>query len=255
MKLKGKTALITGAGSGIGQAIAYVFAQEGADIAVNDINRVGADKTCDYVRDKFKREAVPVIADISKAKSVDSMVAETMQAFGQIDILVNNAGILDQVKTPTIEQRIGTWDRVVRVHLKGCYLCCRRVGRQMVRQKNGCILSIASIHGISPMTLRTAYGPAKAGIINLTKMLAAEWAPLGIRVNALAPGYVYTALAEKGVRAGYIVLEELIKQVPLGRMGQPEEIARAALFLVSDDAAYITGVILPVDGGWLVNKP
>lgn len=254
MKLKGKTALITGAGSGIGQAIAHAFAKEGADIAVNDIDTAGAERTCGYIRDQFKREAVPLIADISKAKSVDGMVAETMQAFGRIDILVNNAGILDQVKTPTIDQSIGTWDRVIRVHLKGCYLCCRRVGRQMVKQNSGSILSIASIHGISPMTLRTAYGPAKAGIVNLTKMLAAEWAPSGIRVNALAPGYVYTALAEKGVRAGYVVLEELIKQVPLGRMGQPEEIAKAALFLVSDDAAYITGVTLPVDGGWLVNR-
>lgn len=255
MKLKGKIALITGAGSGIGQAIACAFAGEGADVAVNDIDPAGAEETCVLIKKKFKRKAIPVLGDISRVQAVDSMVDATLKAFEQIDILVNNAGILDQVKTPTIEQRIATWDRVVRVHLKGCYLCCRRVGRQMVKQNGGAIVNIASIHGISPMPLRTAYGPAKAGIINLTKMLAVEWARYNIRVNAIAPGFVYTALADKGVKAGYVVLEGLVKWVPLGRMGKPEEIARAGLFLVSDDASYITGITLPVDGGWLANRP
>ena len=254
MKLEGKTALVTGAGAGIGQAIAYSFAAEGADIAVNDIELSRTDETCNTIREKYGRKAVPVVADISDEAAVDKMVDLTLKEFKRIDILVNNAGVVDQVKTPTIEQSVAVFDRVLSIHLRGAYLCCRSVGRQMVKQNSGVIVNIASIHGISPMTKRMAYGPAKAGIINLTKQLAVEWCPYNIRVNAIAPGFVYTSMAERSFKAGLTVMEEIVKPVPMKRFARPEEMASVALFLASDDSSYVTGITIPADGGWLANR-
>lgn len=254
MTLSGTVALITGAGSGIGQAIAYKFAEAGADIAVNDIELSKTSETCSVIEKKLGRKAIPAIADISDEKSVDSMVDLVLRELNKIDILVNNAGVVDQLRTPTIEQSVTVFDRVLAIHFKGAYLCCRSVGKHMIKQGSGNIINIASIHAFNPMTKRTAYGPAKAAVVNLTKQLAVEWAPNNIRVNSIAPGFVYTQMAKDAFEKGLSVMEDLLKPVPMKRMAKPDEIANVALFLASEESSYITGITVPVDGGWLANR-
>jgi NAD(P)-dependent dehydrogenase (short-subunit alcohol dehydrogenase family) len=247
MKLKGKVALVTGAGRGIGRAIALLFAKEGADIAVNDIEPVSAQET-DRTIKQIGQRSIAIRADISEANEVEFMVNRVIQELGGVHILVNNAGIGPQI-LPTTEQSLEYWDRVVKVHLRGTYLCSRFAGKWMILNKTGKIVNIASITGMSGFPMRTEYGPAKAGIINMTKALAVEWAKYNINVNSIAPGYILTPTTKEG-KVDLQVIEE---KIPLGRIGSPDEIAKAALFLVSDDASYITGANLPVDGGWSAN--
>lgn len=249
MKLAGKVALITGAGRGIGQGMALLFAKEGADIAIGDLDLSSAEETAGEVR-KIGRRAIAIKADVAESNDVDMMVDSVLSNLGGIHILVNNAGIAQQV-VPTIESSIEHWDKVVRVHLRGTYLCSRCVGQWMVSHKTGKILNISSIAGIAGFPMRTSYGSAKAGIINMTRTLAIEWAKYNINVNCIAPGYVMTELAEDLIKQGAVNIEAIKKRTPLGRFAEVDEITRAALFLVSDDASYITGVTLPVDGGWL----
>ena len=254
MRLDGKIALVTGSGSGIGQAIAYGFAAEGADIAVNDIELSRAVETCKIIQDKYGRKAIPVVADISDESAIDNMVNLTLKEFKKIDILVNNAGNADQVKTPTIDQVTSVFDRVLAVHLRGTYLCCRIIGRHMVKQNSGVIINISSVHGIAPMTKRTAYGPAKAGIINLTQQLAVEWSPYNIRVNAIIPGFIRTPLVEEAFKVGRLIEDDIVKPIAMKRLGKSEEIGSVALFLASNDSSYVTGTTILVDGGWFANR-
>jgi len=249
MKLSGKVALVTGAGRGIGQAIALTFAEEGADVAVNALHLSSAEDTVKEIR-KLGKRAIAIEADVAEVDDVDRMVDRALDELGKIDILVNNAGDRSE-NVPTVEQSIEKFDRTLSTHLRGTYLCCRRVGRWMISQKGGRILNISSVAGITGFPMRTAYGAAKAGIIHLTKVLAVEWAKHNINVNSIAPGYILTPRIEAGVEEGKFDLELIIRRTPLGRLGEPDDIARAALFLVSDEAKYITGVTLPVDGGWL----
>ncbi len=248
MKLKGKVALVTGAGSGIGQAIALRLAREGADIAVNDINLASAEQTAQMVS-QLGVKAIAIKADVSEADQVEAMVSRAVQELAGVHILINNAGIPPEM-VPTIEQSLEKWDRLIKVHLRGTYLCSRYAGKWMIGQQGGKIVNMGSVVGISGFPMRTDYGPAKAGIINITKVLAMEWAPYHINVNCIAPGYIMTPLIRGLIDSGRLKAKPIEEKVPLGRFGQPEEIASAALFLVSDDAAYITGAIVPVDGGW-----
>lgn len=249
MKLGGRVSLITGAGRGIGQAIAILFAKEGADIVVNDIDLSSAEETAEKVK-KIGRKAIAIKADITKPDDVDMMVENALKDLGGIHILVNNAGIPPKF-IPTIESPIEHWDKVVKTHLYGTYLCSRRVGQWMVAQKTGKILNIGSIVGVGGWPARTDYGSAKAGIMYTTRALAAEWAKYNINVNCVAPGYVKTHLMEKLIKEGKVNEEAVKERTPLGRLAKVDDIAKAGLFLVSDDASYITGVTLPVDGGWL----
>ena len=253
MKLEGRVALVTGSGSGLGRAMALAFAKEGADVAVNDLHQATADEVAATITREFKRKAIAIKADVARADEVDAMVDKTLSELGKIDILVNNAGILQQ-SVPTIEQSVENWERVIGIHLRGTYLCSRRVGQWMVKQKGGVVLNMASIIAFGGFPMRTSYGPAKAGIINLTQTLAIEWAKYNIRVNCIAPSFIVTPMFEKAIKEGRVDREEIQRRTPLGRLGKPEDISRAAVFLVSDDASYITGVTLPVDGGWLAYK-
>lgn len=248
MKLEGKVALITGAGSGIGQAIALLFAREGADIAVNDIDTPSAQATVARVR-RTGRKAIATMADVSNPGDVGAMVSATISELGGIHLLVNNAGV--QPHGSMIEhQTVEMWDRVVAVVMRGTYLCTRRVGQWMAANGGGKVINIASVAGLVGVPDLASYGAAKAGVVNLTRSLAVEWGKYKINVNAIAPGLIDTPLT-RHTSAAWSTPERIAEQIPLGRMGEPEEVARAALFLASDDASYVTGVTLPVDGGRL----
>lgn len=246
MKLEGKVALVTGAGSGIGQAIAVLFAREGADIAVNDIDAISAQATAARI-ERLERKAIVVPADVADAGQVGAMVSRTIEELGGAHILVNNAGI--PAHGPMIEEQTAErWDRVVAVILRGTYLCSRRVGTWMASHGGGKIVNISSVAGMISSPSLASYGAAKAGVINLTRSLAADWGKYRINVNAIAPGVIDTPLTRRTI-AAWSTPDEINRRIPLGRMGEAEDVARAALFLVSDDASYITGVTLPVDGG------
>ncbi len=250
-KLEGKRALVTGAGSGIGRAIALLFAEEGADIAVNDVNIATAEETAALV-ERLGRKAIAVKANVAEQGEVGAMVERTISELGGADILVNNAGI--GARVPTVEMPVEVWDRVVGVLLRGTFLCSRAVGKWMIANGGGAMVNIASVAGIEGLPERAGYGPAKAGVINMTRLLAVEWARHRIRVNAIAPGHTRTGMHDEFVRKGLINMEQIERETPMGRMAEPEEIARPALFLASDDASYITGITVPVDGGYLCRR-
>ena len=246
MKLEGKVALITGAGSGMGRATALLFAKEGADIAVNDINLPSAEKTADAVR-RLGRKAIAIKADVADEKEVIAMVDRTIKELGGVHILINNAGIPDG--GPVLELSVATWDRVNAVLLRGNFLCARQAGRWMAKNNSGKIVNISSIAAFRFRPGMAAYASAKAGIVNLTRVLALELAPYHINVNCIIPGGIDTPMSHAHVKD--MGPEQIKELIPLGRIGQPEDIAKANLFLVSDDADFITGVNLPVDGGEL----
>lgn len=249
MRLDNKVALITGSGRGIGQTMALLFANEGADIAVNDVDLSSAEKTADEVR-RIGRRAVAIRADVGSPEDVDMMVDRTLSELGGVHILVNNAGIVDEA-VPTIDSSIERWDEVMRVILRGTYLCCRRVAKWMIENKSGKIINISSVAAMTGLAPRPSYVPAKGAVIHLTHTLAVEWAPYNINVNCVVPGFCLTPLVEEAFRKAGADLAAIGKQIPFGRLAIPEDIANAALFLASDEAKYITGVTLPVDGGWL----
>jgi NAD(P)-dependent dehydrogenase (short-subunit alcohol dehydrogenase family) len=248
MKLEGKVALITGAGSGIGQAIATLFAREGADIAVNDIDLPSAEATVARVR-RLGQKGLSVIADVSNAGQVGEMVSRVIDEMGGIHILINNAG-LSEHGTMIEEQTAEKWDRVVAVTLRGTYLCSRRVGQWMASHGGGRIINVSATDGFSGSPLDPGYGAAKAGVINLTRSLAIDWGQYKINVNCIAPGVIDTPFMRR-TNSVWSNLEKVTQHIPLGRIGETEDVANAALFLVSEEANYITGVTLPVDGGWL----
>jgi len=248
MKLKDKIALVTGAGSGIGKATALLLAENGADIAVNDIDPASAEVTAGEIK-QLGRKVTVVQADVSDAEAVDSMVDKIINEMGGVHILVNNAGI--PIHGELIEnQTVENWDRVVGIILRGTYLCSRQVGKWMVDHQYGKIVNIASVAGLRGAPNMASYGAGKAGVINITKTLAAEWGRYNINVNCITPGLIDTPLTQRTF-AKSPAINSIIERIPKGRMGSAEEIARAVLFLVSEDAEYITGVTLPVDGGLL----
>ena len=242
--LKGKTALVTGAGRGIGRAIALTLAGYGADVAVNySGSREKAEETAEEIR-AMGRKAVLIQADISKQEDCERMFREMESSLGTIDILVNNAGITrDNLAVRMSESE---FDQVIDTNLKGAFFCMKMAGKAMMKARKGRIISISSISGVRGNAGQINYCAAKAGIIGMTKCLAKELASRNITVNAVAPGYIDTdmtaVLSEK-------VKEQVLQQVPLKRMGQPRDIAETVAFLASDRAAYITGQTIQVDGG------
>lgn len=248
MRFKGKTALVTGGGSGIGERIALSLAAEGAGVVVSDIRADAADQVAGQIITAGGR-ALAVKADVAVEQEVRSMVDMALKEFGQIDLLVNCAGVLDKI-VPTTVQEVGDWQRVIDVHLRGSYLCSKIVGKQMVERRSGKIVNITSMAGVVGLPMRNAYSSAKAGMIMFTKVLAAEWARYNVNVNAVAPGYIRTRLVEKLIDNGKFSEKDIIRRTPMGRLGRTSEVAEAVLFLLSDAASYITGVNLPVDGGW-----
>lgn len=247
--LSGKVAVVTGARRGIGRAIALSFADAGADIIVTD--SVMDDGLLDETKEAVTGCGVRVRAfraDISLPADVNSLALQAVEAFGKIDILVNCAGVWIPGRT-LLECSDAEWDTVITTNLKGTFLCCREIGNKMIEQRKGCIINISSQVGLTPGAGAGAYPVSKAGIIMLTRQLALEMAPYAIRVNALAPGIVKTDFNTDFWKAPEKERQSS-EQVPLGRLAEADDIAQAALFLASDAAAYITGEVLCINGGW-----
>ena len=246
-KLDGKVALITGAGSGIGRATALLFAKEEARISVADCVPAGGQETVKMIQ-KAGSDAVFIEADISQAADVERMVKTTVNTYGQIDILFNNAGV-GQTGVPMLATTEEEWDRVLNINLKGVFLCSKYAIPVMLDRGGGVIINIASITGLVGLPGNPAYGVSKAGVIQLTKMMAAEYGRQNIRVNCICPGAIQTPMTE----SVSLPMDAYIQIQFLKRTGQPEDIARAALYLASDDSSFVTGVALVVDGGWTVS--
>jgi len=246
MPLKGKVAVVTGSSKGIGRAIALRLARDGASVVVNGRNEKDIDSVVGEIK-KMKGKAIGVRADVSVAKDVEKLVAEAVKTFKRIDIFVNNAGVLDMTACAQMNEQ--EWDRVLGVNLKGYFLCAKAASAQMAKHKSGKIVNVASIAGISAYPGCAAYSVSKAGIIMLTKSMALELAKSNINVNAVAPGAIETAMT-KDIVENKNVYQHMLAGIPCGRIGKPEDIANAVAFLVSDDADYITGTTLVVDGGW-----
>ena len=241
--LHGRVSLITGAASGIGRAVALRFAAEGSDVFVFDLNDAGARETADAVR-ALGRRAESARVDVSDAAQVESGVADAEAAFGRVDVLVNNAGL---TRDSTIAKMVETdWDLVLDVHLKGSFLCTRAVGARMRTAGRGAIVNLSSISAKFGNFGQANYASAKAGIVALTKVTAREYARYGVRANAIQPGIIDTPMTRV---LGDEVLAKRAQDTPLGRIGRPEEVANVALFLASDLASFVTGVVIEVTGG------
>lgn len=249
--LNDKVALITGARRGMGRAHALALARQGAKVAVTDIDAGECEKLAGEIR-QDGGEALGLKLDVSSKAEVDSVIGETVAEFGRLDILVNNAGIF--FVKPALELSEEEWDRTLAVNLKGEFLCAQRAAAEMAKNRWGRIINISSIaSGQVGVGFAGAahYTASKGGIIGMTATLAAEWAPLGITVNAIAPGAIDTPMVstaqfpEEGMKG-------MIARIPLKRIGRPEEIAAAVVFLASEESSYVTGATFYIDGGWLV---
>jgi len=250
LRLSNRIALVTGGGSGIGEAISRLFAAEGAAIAVTDLIPERAERVAAAIRESGGKAAAYQI-DVADATSVSNAVNQAAGELGTIDILVNNAAISVGDDILTIEPDV--WDFNLGVVLRGPYLCSRAVLPGMLAQRRGAIVNISSVNGLTGLG-EEAYGAAKAGLINLTQNMAVKYGASGVRANAIAPGTIRTPIWNDTLAKAPNVFENLAKFYPMQRVGEPEEVARAALFLASDDASFITGVTLPVDGGLMAGQ-
>jgi NAD(P)-dependent dehydrogenase (short-subunit alcohol dehydrogenase family) len=251
MRLQGKIAIISGAGSGIGEATAKLFAREGAYLVLNDIDQGRLGKVLAEIG---KEKSRGVVGDVSKEETARRLAQEAAKAFGRIDILVNNAGIhfIKDITEMTEEE----WDHLMNINLKSMFLCCKHVIPHMVRQKKGVIVNLASISSFVGQEMdgasTFAYNITKAGALQLTKSLATRYAAEGIRVNCVCPAGVETNILKRQTPEEVAAMWRMIALAhPMGRNGQPEEIAQAILFLASDEASFVTGCPLLVDGGYL----
>ena len=246
-KFAGKAAIVTGASRGIGREIALLLAQEGARVAVNySGSKDKADEVVQLITESGG-EAFAIQADVSNADSVKAMVDQTLETFGSIDILVNNAGITRD--NLLMRMKDDEWDDVININLKGVFLCTKGVTRQMMRQRAGKIVNVASIVGVSGNPGQANYVAAKAGVIGFTKTVAKELASRNINVNAVAPGFITTEMTDA---LNDDIKEQMLTNIPLGKLGSSENVAKTVLFLLSEDAAYITGQTIHVDGGMVM---
>jgi len=246
MRLKDKIAIITGAASGIGKATAMLFAQHGAKVVIADIDENGANQTVAAIRDAGN-EAIYVRTDVTISDDTKQMAQQTVKTYQKLDILFNNAGIA--MRLPVGELPEADWHRCLDVNLTGVYLCAKAVIPEMQKNGGGSIINMSSIYGIVGAHVRAAYVASKGGVTNLTRGMALDYAADNIRVNCICPGFVETPLVAGVVRTPD-EYRNLADKHPMRRLGQPEEIAYGALYLASDESAFVTGIALPIDGGY-----
>lgn len=245
--LEGKVAIVTGGSRGIGRSIALGFAEAGADVVIASRTVADLERTVEEVKCRGRR-ALGAPTDVSRSADIAALVNCTLEAFGRIDVLVNNAGI-SPVYSRALKLSEEDWNRILAVNLTGAFLACQAVGRVMTEQRAGKIINIASVGATSGLPRFIAYCAAKGGLMQVTRVLAQEWAEHNVQVNAIAPGYVDTDMTS-GLQDNPRLLDRIISRTPMRRLGKPDEILGAALLLAGEASSYITGHILYVDGGW-----
>lgn len=248
LSLEGETAIVTGAAQGLGKQMAIGLAEMGADVAIADLNVEKAEATAAELDGETDVVAVPV--DVTDEASVEAMVDDVTDRLGPIDVLVNNAGIVEN--SPAEETSIESWRRVVAVNLDGVFLCAKHVGQQMLERGEGRIVNIASMSGfdVNVPQKQASYNTTKAGVSMLTQSLAVEWGDRGVRVNAIAPGYMRTKLVDEVLAANPEMESEWVENTPMKRLGRPEELRELVVYLASDASSYMTGSTVSMDGGY-----
>ncbi|MFH1379474.1 MAG: 3-oxoacyl-[acyl-carrier-protein] reductase [bacterium] len=244
MKFKSNVVVVTGSAQGIGKAIAEAFAQEGASVVISDIDPAMAQQTAEYIAEKYGSNTISAASDVSRLTQTDELVKKTLDKYGKIDVFINNAGITKDNLLMRMSE--SEWDAVINVNLKGVFNCTKSISRVLLKQRSGKIVNIASVVGQMGNAGQANYAASKGGVIALTKTCAREFASRGVTVNAVAPGFIKTRMTDV---LSDEVKQKLAEQIPLKRLGEVEDIARAVLFLSSDDASYITGQVLAVNGG------
>ncbi|MFQ5821775.1 MAG: SDR family NAD(P)-dependent oxidoreductase [Candidatus Heimdallarchaeota archaeon] len=246
--LVGEKAIVTGGGSGLGEQMAFALSEAGADVAVADINLEKANRVTQQIKE-LDREAISLKVDVAQTNEVKRMIEVVKDKFKRIDIIVNNAGIAHNLPAEKISKE--DWDKVIAINLTGVFLCAQAVGKEMISQKKGSIINISSMSAfvVNRPQPQVHYNTAKAGVIMITKSLAAEWAKYNIRVNAIAPGYMRTPMTEP-VLDKY--RDEWVSLTPMGRIGEPYELKGAVVFLASKASSFITGSVILVDGGYTI---
>lgn len=246
--LTNKIAVVTGGGKGIGRSIALKYASRGADVAVVDTDVLSAESAVSEIL-ALGRKGIAIRADVSSASDVDQIFDQTIETWGKIDILVNNAGISHPLVS-IIDFDLDELEKVIGVNYKGVFMCCRRGGREMARQKSGCIINMASVGGLVPIP-SVVYSSMKSAVIMLTKVVARDFARFGVRVNGIAPGFVMTTLVKEYIEKGLSDPSGILDFVPMHTFMEPEDIAQVALFLASEESRLITGSIIVADAGFV----
>ena len=248
MKLKDKVAIITGASKGIGKAIAERYAREGARVMLASRSVAVLKEIAQQINDSGG-QASAMEVDVCDHQSLEALVHQTVSVYGGLDIMINNAGI--SAAHPSAELAPEIWDQAVKTDLYGVFYGCQSAARIMLKQASGgCIINITSMYGISAVPMRAAYCASKAGANMLTKVLSSEWASHGIRVNAIAPGYIRTELVQGIIDSGILDTDAIEKRTPLGRIGEVRDVVGMAVYLAGEEATFMTGSIITVDGGW-----
>ena len=248
VRLRDRVAIVTGGGRGIGRGIALGYAREGADVVIVSRTLAQVEEVAQEVRNMGRRSLALQI-DVSNPDDVARMTQKTMKTFGRIDVLVNNAGVFSTV--PSLELPLIEWQKCLDINLTGVFLCSQAVGREMIKAGQGTIINIASILSFVAFPARVAYAASKGGVVQLTKVLGIEWAPHGVTVNAIAPGMIRTEIAEEQISKKEFDLDEIAHRTPLRRMGDVQDVVGTAIFLASEEARFITGETIIVDGGWV----